>query len=362
MNIALPSGWHAVQSNLDGVYYAHPVTGASSWEVPDALPVGWITQTTHQDYFLHVESGTSLWERPTIAEHERAVAAAEMAHETAAAKAEAKAIVEERIAAGRAKRDAVFEKEIARQRALKKGKKKVRFKWSPCVKVSLADALLGRDCGATSSPHEDVPQYLSDVSRRIFRKADIDHDGTLSTMEILKFLRKRAKIHDTGIAFKFKETLHAQAEHSHEITEVEFERGLVVAMREDAQGPIAQWILRELQDLAAGWKPVEFEGEAFYSHPTLGSSWTKPELVTAMEHFEQLRSEAESGGSAAEGGGSAVPPSSPKTKRFPTVIIDEASSTMQSGGGGEVPSSSSKSSTSGSRGSSSSSSGEEDGI
>ena len=364
MNIALPSGWHAVQSNLDGVYYAHPVTGASSWEVPDALPVGWVTQTTRtdpdQDYFLHVESGTSLWERPTIAEHERAVAAAEMAHETAAAKAEAKAIVEERIAAGRAKRDAVFEKEIARQRALKKGKKKVRFKWSPCVKVSLADALLGRDCGATSSPHEVVPQYLSDVSRRIFRKADIDHDGTLSTMEILKFLRKRAKIHDTGIAFKFKETLHAQAEHSHEITEVEFERGLVVAMREDAQGPIAQWILRELQDLAAGWKPVEFEGEAFYSHPTLGSSWTKPELVTAMEHFEQLRSEAESG-SAAEGG-SAVPPSTSwrRTEDFPMT---------QSGGGGEVPSSSSSnnssslgSSSSLSSLSSSSSSGEEEGI
>ena len=233
------------------------------------------------------------------------------------------------------------------------------------MKVSLADALLGRDRDATSSLHEDVPQYLSDVSRRIFRKADTDHDGTLSTMEILRVLRKRAKINKTalpGIAFRFKETLHAQAEHAHDITEVEFERGLVVAMREDDQGPIAQWILRELQDLAAGWEPVELEGKIFYAHPTLGTSRTKPELVTAMEHFEQLRSEAESGGSAAEGGGSAVPPSSPKTKRFPTVIIDEASSTMQSGGGGEVPNSSSKSSTSGSRGSSSSSSGEEDGI
>jgi hypothetical protein len=50
--------------------------------------------------------------------------------------------------------------------------------------------------------------------------------------------------------------------------------------------------MRELQTLARQWKEVarRADGSLYYSHRTLGKTWTKPPVVSAMEHFEALRS------------------------------------------------------------------------
>ena len=307
MNIALPSEWIAAQTTASRVYYVNDVTGESSMVMPAALPHGWsrvacdASHATHGGmvYFRHAASNISTWERPSIAEHERAVAVAEAASGLTEVEAADAARAKERVAAGRAKRDAVYEKERARARAQLDAKKKVRFKWSPRVTVSLADALLGTDTAGS----DEVPPYLSDVCRCIFAESDRKQTGTLNTLDVVLMLEKRANISSTSVVFDFKKTLHAQAE-SNVITAAEFERGIIAVLRNDERGPVAQWVLRELQDLAAEWVEIwKQNGEMLYAHPTLGSMQTKPALVAAIEHFESLLREAGLSGT----GGTAAP-------------------------------------------------------
>ena len=111
-------------------------------------------------------------------------------------------------------------------------------------------------------------------------------------MMIDRRAKKTALGGNSHAIFKLKGVLHKQAEHD-EITELEWERGLVAVMRTDESGPVAEWIMYELQTLARQWKEVVHleDGTLFYSNRKLGlKTWTKPPIVSAMEHFEALRS------------------------------------------------------------------------
>jgi len=281
------------------------VTGSSTHEVPPELPTGWervpvdteLTATSGEvsgdAYFYHEASETTQWARPTISEHERAVAAAAAAQtppETAVANA---ARAEERIAAGRAKRDARFAQEDARKRAVAEGMKEVRFKWNPRVRVSLADALLNHDVGESG-----VPPYLSQVCRRIFLQSDRGEKKHLSVLDILFMLKTRARIVKPDIVYSFNAALTRAGGDAGRCTESVFERGVIDVIHEDEHGAVAQWILKEIQKFAAQWKVDVLDGVPFYTHPTLGTTWTKPPVVAAVERFAQLCSDAEDGTAA----------------------------------------------------------------
>ena len=334
----LPEGWAAVRDGDGNIYYYNATTRESSWEVPVELRHGWV-KLMHEEsghaYFHHAASGLQLWSAPTDEDDARAreVVATEaaaaiqaeaaeatalrrlnkharldakkkkadraaLASSTAEATALRLALAMERSDAGRAKRDATLAAEAARLEKIKRGKKKVRWKWSAKMETTLASALLGTMTGGKDGDHSaggGTPEYLSDVFATLFKDADRNGDGELSTVELMMMIDRRAK--KTALAgnshaiFKLKEVLHKQAEHD-DITELEWEKGLVAVMRADESGPVAEWIMRELQTLARQWKEVarRADGALYYSHRTLGKTWTKPPVVSAMEHFEALRS------------------------------------------------------------------------
>ena len=244
-------------------------------------------------HFYHEASATTQWARPTISEHERAVATAAVAHAPPAIAAANVARAEERIAAGRAKRDAIFAQENAPKRAMADGMKQVRFKWNPRVRVSLADALLNHDVGKTG-----VPPYLSQVCRRIFLQSDRGEKKHLSVLDILFMLKTRARIVKPGIVYSFNAALTRVGGDTGQCTASVFELGIVDAIHKDEHGAVAQWILKEIQKFAAEWKGDDLDGVPFYTHPTLGTTWTKPAVVAAVERFAQLCSDAEDGAAA----------------------------------------------------------------
>ena len=255
-------------------------------EVPNELPSGWERQPVDTasgggEYFYHEASAMTLRERPTIAEHERAVAVAATARappETAAANA---ARTKVRIVAGRAKRDAIFAQETARKRAVADGMKQVRFKWNPRVEVSLAGALLNHGVGEA-----EVPPYLSEVCRRIFLQSDRTQKMYLSVLDINFMLKTRARITKPDSIYKFNAALARAAGDDGRCTESVFESGVVNAIHEDANGAVAQWLLKEIQKFAAQWRKVDaVDGAAFYTHPTLGTACTTPSIVAAAERI-----------------------------------------------------------------------------
>jgi hypothetical protein len=320
----LPEGWATVRDGDGRIYYYNATTGETSWEVPLELRRGW-SKLMHEEYgrtyFHHAASGLQLWSAPTDEDDARAreVVATEAAAATnaaadakaeamaleamssrriAAADAQRVALSMERTEAGRAKRDATLAAEAARLEKIKRGKKKVRWKWSAKMETTLVSALLGKVTEGEDGDHSafgGTPEYLRNIFTALFKYADRDGDGNLSTVELMMMVDKRAKKTALGgnshAIFKLKEVLHKQAEHD-EITELEWESGLVAMMRADESGPVAEWIMYELQTIARQWKEVVHleDGTLFYCHRTLGKTWQKPPVVSAMEHFEALRS------------------------------------------------------------------------
>jgi uncharacterized membrane protein YgcG len=317
----LPEGWAAVRHGDGRIYYYNATTGETSWDVPVELRHGWV-KLMHEEYgrayFHHAASGLQSWTSPTDEDDARAreivateasaaIKAVEAAKATALwrlnkrarldakkKKADRAALSAEAMALRSAKRDAELAAEAARREKLSKGKTKVRWKWSSKkMETTLASALLGED--GDHSAGGGTPAYLRNIFATLFQDADRNGDGKLSTVELMMMIDRRAKKTALGgnshAIFKLKEVLHKQAEHD-EITELEWERGLVAVMHADESGPVAEWIMRELQTLARQWKEVVHreDGSLSYSHRTLGETRKKPPVVSAMEHFEALRS------------------------------------------------------------------------
>ena len=160
-----------------------------------------------------------------------------------------------------------------------------------------------------------IPPFMLEVMLEIYADADTDGDGSLSTIELMRVLKKRAK--HTGLngdahaIFSLKMLLAQQASRSRrsesadlqlssteidedehgEIGQDEFARGLVIAIEKDPNGHVAQWIVKELKDAGAKWKTkVSFvqEGDqeeevVIYTHRSHGSTRTKPVLLAELE-------------------------------------------------------------------------------
>ena len=84
----------------------------------------------------------------------------------------------------------------------------------------------------------------------------------------------------------------------HEVTQLDFNKGVTEALRASPDGPVAQWILQELQDLASSWRCVRRTPAATgvatgASAATDTEAWTKPAVVAAMESFAAMRDAVE---------------------------------------------------------------------
>jgi hypothetical protein len=101
--------------------------------------------------------------------------------------------------------------------------------------------------------------------------------------------------------------------HGTSVTQSDFSKGLTAALRASPDGPVAQWILRELQDLACTWTRIEMPAargaaadaplQCYYASATDGTTtWTKPPVVAAMERFSAMRDAVEVAGQAREAG------------------------------------------------------------
>ena len=181
------------------------------------------------------------------------------------------------------------------------------------------------------------PPLLKYLFSELFVAADLDMDGTLSTIELTNILRRRAggtdlegnasamfklrtllasqgcvhtshccalqcrtsvalslvrsfaRSHSSRTLTRYFPSLHAYisartCSHHGEITKAEFQKGLLVAISREPNGPAAQWIMIELMDESARWAQSASGGEApYWTHPTHGRSASKPEIVSEVE-------------------------------------------------------------------------------
>ena len=135
-------------------------------------------------------------------------------------------------------------------------------------------------------------------------------------MEFTHMFQKRAK--GTVLARDSHAMLTLQSScskfsHGTLVTQSDFNKGLTAALRASPDGHVAQWILRELQDLACTWTRVEMPAardatadaplRCYYASVTEGTTtWTKPPVVAAMERFSAMRNAAEVSGQARQAG------------------------------------------------------------
>ena len=101
--------------------------------------------------------------------------------------------------------------------------------------------------------------------------------------------------------------------HGTSVTLSDFSKGVTEALRASPDGPIAQWILRELQDLACTWMCIEMPAargatadaplQCYYARAADGTTtWTMPPVVAAMKRFSAMRDAVKVAGHARQAG------------------------------------------------------------
>ena len=135
----------------------------------------------------------------------------------------------------------------------------------------------------------------------LFADGDSNHDGRLSTIEFMHLLQRRAKgtalDGNSHAIFTLQQLLEKQAAHG-EIEVKEFTSGLHAAVVGDPNGAVAQWILKELQDEAAGWTAHVHSADdgthaTYYSHSKRGAKstvWERPRVLVEMDRCSQTLS------------------------------------------------------------------------
>jgi hypothetical protein len=286
------------------------------------------SETEHY-FFFHTATETSIWNVPTKKDVANAIAKEEAAALLLAEEAsDGDAVEEEEEDDASSDGDfCVQQRDVStlelhlraedRQRLAEAARnRQARRVWTPRPNASLATVLLASCSSADgSSASTTIPPFMLEVMLEIYADADTDGDGSLSTIELMRVLKKRAK--HTGLngdahaIFSLKMLLAQQASRSRqsesadlqlssaatdedehgEIGPDEFARGLVIAIEKDPNGHVAQWIVKELKDAGAMWKTkvsIVREGDTeeevvIYTHRSHGSTRTKPVLLVELE-------------------------------------------------------------------------------
>ena len=237
-NATLPIGWSVHIGESGQAYYANAATGKSSWVAPpvgaaadfaayaDApLPHGWTEATDEVSggtYWYHASTRDTTWSRPR----------------TPATRAE-------RTAAKRAARE-------ARMLGAASPSKSVQF--VPSSHTTLADALL-----ATHDSH--VPPHVDALLDALYALANRSGSGDLSALELTTLVELRgqgtALAQNARAVAALQEALNVRsvprraakgaASAGAPVGVREFRNGVFAEMRRDPNGPVAQWIWKELQ-------------------------------------------------------------------------------------------------------------------
>jgi hypothetical protein len=321
-SLSLPPGWSAHVNDATGAtYYHNRATGETQWTLPAtatddelaaslSLPPGWsahVNDATGATYYHNSATGETSWERPQAAKATAIGSTEAMRVNPLAQTAEDESSSSSSSTMSSAT-DEEEEEEMVHHHHHHQKPKFVRWKFTPRDDTTLADALLGsagatRFGGARRQGYRDgVPAYLVELFDAIFEDADKSGSGTLSTLDFMFMLQKRAKgtalDGNAHAIFKLKQLLASQSEDSAgrrdssglgKIGKIEFTRGLFAAMRNDPNGACGQWLLLEMMDAVDLWEEHEHrddgtgEVRSFYVHTETGvKSWKKPPLLVEM--------------------------------------------------------------------------------
>ena len=135
-------------------------------------------------------------------------------------------------------------------------------------------------------------------------------------MKFMHMFQKRAKgtaLANDSHAMMTLQSSCSKFSHGTSVTQSDFNKGLTDALRASPDGPVAQWILQELQDLACAWTRVEMPAaedaavdtplRSYYARAMDGTTtWSKPPVVAAMERFTAMRDAAEVSDQARQAG------------------------------------------------------------
>ena len=326
-SLSLPPGWSAHVNDATGAaYYHNRATGETQWTLPAtatddelaaslSLPPGWsahVNDATGATYYHNSATGETSWERPQAAKATAIGSTEAMRVNPLAQTAEDESSSSSSSTMSSAT-DEEEEEEMVHHHHHQKPKF-VRWKFTPRDDTTLADALLGsagatRFGGARRQGYRDgVPAYLVELFDAIFEDADKSGSGTLSTLDFMFMLQKRAKgtalDGNAHAIFKLKQLLASQSEDSAgrrdssglgKIGKIEFTRGLFAAMRNDPNGACGQWLLLEMMDAVDLWEEHEHrddgtgEVRSFYVHTETGvKSWKKPPLLVELARITAM--------------------------------------------------------------------------
>ena len=175
----------------------------------------------------------------------------------------------------------------------------VRWKKKKRSGASFAETLftIHPDDGGDGNGAGTIPPHLASLFNKIFTLADSDGDGNLSTMELIRVIKKRAKgstLNGNAHAiFTLKTQLQKAGGGDDEDADLGVERfaqGMMEVVRSAPEGPVAQWILSELQAEANAWSTHTHlkDGREYFVHDTTAArQWTKPTIVAVMEWCAQ---------------------------------------------------------------------------
>ena len=195
--------------------------------------------------------------------------------------------------------------QAARTKAIQGVKKEDRWKhfwtWPEEINdVTLAAALIDLSSEGSCSAEGEAPEHLHNVFTMLFEVTDRNQDGSLSTIELMNVLKKRAKgtalDGNSHAVFTLKDQLHEIAEDDHAISKFTWEKGIMATMRKDENGAVTQWVLRELQNLACDWTTQtsdEHDGAEYYHNDTTEEqTWVKPPALAALQRLEEIITDA----------------------------------------------------------------------
>ena len=195
----------------------------------------------------------------------------------------------------------------------RKTKRIVRWPWTPRPDVSLADQLFKSSEGVNDV---SIPTYMVHLFNKIFAVADRSRDGVLQTIELTTMLQMRATgtpLHGNAHAIfslnmlltqqvvgeaaalagdggrmtvkRFSLDRRGSETDEVDVGESEFARGVAKAILRDPNGPVAEWILKEIQIEAAEWSThcTVPDCRPYWRHDTDGATvWREPEIIAAL--------------------------------------------------------------------------------